>query len=103
MCLTWVLTVDSSITSVARDLAVREPAGDQLEHVALARGELVQRASAPASGAGCPAIRSITRARDRGREERVARRHRVDGGDQLLRLVRLSRKPEAPALRAPKM
>jgi hypothetical protein len=72
--LPWVLTVDSSIAKGGGGLAVREAAGDELEHLALACMRSSGRASRAASGSAGSA-----RARSRGRRPsaRAAADHHI--------------------------
>ena len=97
-----VLTVDSSITS-SRDLRVGEAAGDEPEHLALARRQPLEAPVARRVDRGPPRHAVDHAAGHRGREQRVAGRDGVDRRDSSSGRVRLSRKPEAPALSAPKM
>src|SRR5205823_4668073 len=73
------------------DLRVREPAGDQAEHVELALGELVE----PWRRRGTRDARELLdhAPRDRGGEERLAAGDGADGGEELLRRVVLEHEP----------
>src|SRR5918996_2233465 len=67
------------------DLAVRQAAGDELEHAALAGRQLLEPLCDRGVRRGLAGHASNHRSGDGGREERVAGGDRVDGGDELLR------------------
>src|ERR671914_513023 len=67
------------------DLCVRETPRHEREHLALARGELLEPRVALRIGRGLPGHALDHAAGHGGREERVAGGDRVDRGDQLLR------------------
>ena len=101
--MTWVLTVDSSTTSAVAISAFDRPRAIN-SSTSRSRGvSSCSRGSFDASGAGCCAIRSMTRLVTEGESsESPAWTVRIaeisPSGD-----VRFSRNPDAPALSAPKM
>src|SRR5207248_2216916 len=71
----------------SRDLLVEVAAGDELQHLALARGELVELGVAPDALAGAEGVEH--EAREARREDGVALRDALDRGCQLLPVDRL--------------
>ena len=81
--MTCVLTVVSLMKSSLPDLGVRQAAGDQARRPR-ARARSARRAPSAARGRGPRANCSITRLRDRRREQRVAASDDADRAEQLL-------------------
>ena len=83
---TWVLTVASPTTRASAISAFDIPAREQLEHLAFALGQLVERARGAApTGAGSRRADAVEQLpRDRRGQQRVAGRHDSDGTDQLV-------------------